>query len=343
MDGIPVGLVGYGVAGAFFHAPLIRRTPGLRLASVATSRKDQVERLPGGRAVSRVAELLANPSIQLVVVATPTSTHFEIARAALLAGKHVVVDKPLALTVREGDELISLAQRQGRVLSVYQNRRWDGDYLTVKRCVSSGWLGTLYHYEAHYDRYRVEVRARWRERAGPGSGMLYDLAPHLIDQALQLFGMPEAVSADVFAQRPGAETDDYFHLVLHYGRMRAILQASMLMPRPGPHFAIHGDRGSFFKYGMDPQEAALKAGGMPGDPGWGAEDPALYGELFSADGSRRTVETLPGGWEAYYAAMAACLAEGGPPPVDPADARDGLRVIEAAMRSADERRTIELD
>jgi scyllo-inositol 2-dehydrogenase (NADP+) len=341
MDAIPVGLVGYGVAGSFFHAPLIRGTPRLRLASVVTSRREQVERLPGVRAVSGVAELLADASIQLVTVASPTSTHFEIARAALLAGKHVVVDKPLALTPSEGDELIELARKQGRILSVYQNRRWDGDFLTIKRCISSGWLGTVYHYEAHYDRYRVEVRPRWREQPGPGSGILYDLGPHLIDQALQLFGLPLAVTADVFAQRPGAQAIDYFHLVLHYVRMRAILHGSMLTPRSGPHFAVHGDGGSFVKYGMDLQEEALKAGGMPGDPGWGADDPALYGEVFSPDGSRRTIETLPGGWEEFYAGMAECIGNGGPPPVDPADARDGLRVIDAAMRSAEQGRTVE--
>jgi scyllo-inositol 2-dehydrogenase (NADP+) len=342
MREIPVGLIGYGFGGSVFHAPLVRRTPGLRLHSVVTSRKEQVERLPGVRVLSSVAELLSDADIPVVIVSSPTGTHFDIGRAALLAGKHVVMDKPIAVAVREADELIALAQAKGLVFSPFHQRRWDGDFLTVKQCIANGWLGTVHSYEAHYDRFRPTVVTRWKEQPGSGSGILYDLGPHLIDQALQLFGMPRAVTADVFFQREGARAVDYFHLLLDYGRMRAILHGSMLVPRPGPHFAIHGDRGSYFSYGMDPQEAAIMAGKLPGDPAWDAAIAAPPADLFSPDGTHRQVAALPGVWQAYYAALADCLHGGGPPPVNPSDARNGLTIIEAAQRSAEERRTVDL-
>ncbi len=341
MHEIPVGLIGYGFGGSVFHAPLIRRTPGLRLDCVVTSRREQVERMPGVRVLGSVAELLADAGVPLVVISSPSGTHPEIARAALLAGKDVVVDKPIAITADEAGALIDLADRKGRMLTVFHNRRWDGDFLTVKQCIAGNRLGTVYHYEAHYDRFRREVVRRWKEQPGIGSGILYDLGPHVIDQALQLFGMPSAVTADVFAQREGAQAVDCFHLLLHYGRMRAVLHATMLAPRAGPHFVIHGDGGSFFKYGMDPQERALMAGKLPGDTGWDSDIADQPGELYLADGSRLAVDILPGVWQSYYAALSECLHGGGPPPVDPRDAVDGLRVIEAALRSAEERRTIE--
>jgi scyllo-inositol 2-dehydrogenase (NADP+) len=341
MRDISVGLIGYGIAGAVFHAPLIRACPQLRLAAVASSRKEQVEAL-GVRAVPTLAGLLSDPQIRLIVVASPSDTHFELASAALAAGKHVVVDKPFSLTAAEADELIRLAARGGCALSVFQSRRWDGDYLTVKRLMAEGALGTVYYYEARYDRFRPQIRARWRELPGPGSGILYDLGPHLIDQALQLFGMPQAISADAFAQRPGGQAIDYFHLTLEYGPMRAVLHGSVLAPGPGPHFSIHGDGGSFIKYGMDPQEEALKAGKRPGDEQWGADDPSLYGELTSADGARRRVETERGRLEAFYREMAEHIVRGKPLPVDPRDARNNIALIQAALRSAEERRVVKI-
>ena len=293
MSEITVGLVGYGLGGSVFHAPLIQAVRELRLTAVVTSRREQVEQeLPGVSVVADIAELVADPGIDLIVVSSPTVMHYETARAALLAGKHVVMDKPFALTVREAETLMSLAESKGRMLSVFQNRRWDNDFLTVRQCIDSGWLGTVYHYEAHFDRFRPDIKPGWREVPGRGSGILYDLGAHLIDQALQLFGMPQAVTADVLQQRRCAQADDYFHLVLDYGQRRAILHGSTLVRQPGPHFAVHGDGGSFLKYGMDPQEEDLKAGKRPGDPKWSLDDPANYGELVSADGARRKVETL---------------------------------------------------
>lgn len=320
---IPVGLIGYGFAGSTLHAPLIHAVPQLELKTIVTSRSS-----PG------VRDVLADPTIQLVVVATPTATHFEIARDALQAGKHVVVDKPFTITTREADELIALARNARRMLSVFHNRRWDGDYLTVRHCIEQGWLGNIYHYEAHYDRFRPQVRNAWREKPGPGSGILYDLGVHLIDQALQLFGLPHGLTADAITQRDEAETIDYFHLALDYGRMRSILHGSMLIAGPGPHFAVHGDRGSFLKYGMDPQEDALMAGKTPDDPQWGVDPPERYGELITAGGSRRRIETIRGSYETYYAAVARSIETGAPPPVNPIEARNAIQLIEAALRQS---------
>ncbi len=338
-----VGLVGYGLAGSVFHGPLIRSVAGLRLGKVVTSRREQVAKnLPGVAVVAGVEDMFSDPEIDLVVVASPSAHHYEHARSALLAGKHVVVDKPLATTSREASELVEVAASRGRVLSVFQNRRWDNDYLTVQHAIKQGWLGRVFHYEVHFDRFRPQIKAGWREVPGPGAGILYDLGAHLIDQSLQLFGMPRAVTADIIAQREGARVEDYFHLVLDYFPLRVILHAATIVAQPGPRFLVHGDGGSFLKYGIDGQEEALKRGKRPGDAEWGGDSAENYGELTPAGGTPRKVETLRGAYERYYEVLAACLENAGAPPVDAHDSRDGLIVIEAAQRSAAETRTIRL-
>jgi len=340
---INVGLIGYGLAGSAFHAPLIGSVPQFRLSKVVTSRRDQVAKdLPGVAAVPNIKEVLDDPFIDLLLIASPSAHHFEHATAALLAGKHVVVDKPFATTAREADDLIALAESQGLILSVFQNRRWDGDYLTARHCIEQGWVGKVFHYEVHFDRFRPQIKAGWREEPKPGSGILYDLGAHLIDQSLQLFGMPRAVTADIIAQRAGAKVEDYFHLVLDYAPLRVILHAATLVPHPGPRFTIHGDGGSFLKSGLDGQEDALKQGLRPGDQQWGADQREYYGDLTPAGGATRKVETLRGSYEKYYELLAACLLTGTPPPVDARDSRNGLVVIEAAQRSATERRTVDI-
>ncbi|SMH36056.1 oxidoreductase [Azospirillum agricola] len=340
---LSVGLLGFGLAGAVFHAPLIRSEPRLRLAAVASSRTDDIRRVaPGAVAVAAPEAILADPAIDLVVVATPNTSHAPLARAALLAGKHVVIDKPMAATAREADALIELAERQGRVLTVFHNRRWDGDFLTARACVEDGSLGEIHHCEVHFDRFRPAIKPGWRERPLPGSGVLFDLGAHLIDQALTLFGPPRTVTADVGAQRRAAEVDDWFHLILGYGRMRAILHAGTVVCRPGPRIQIHGDRGSFLKHGLDGQEAALRAGATPGGPDWGRDDPALHGILHLADGSEQVVETLAGDYPAFYRGVVAAILDGAPPPVTAHSARDVMLVLEACVRSAAERRTVAL-
>ena len=320
---IRVGLAGYGLAGSAFHAPLIRACERMRLSAVLASR-DAPERV----GVGSLDELLEGSD--LIVVATPNATHFEIAAAALNAGKHVVVDKPFTVTVGEADELIALARRQERVLTVFHNRRWDGDFLTVRKLLPK--LGDVALFEAHWDRFRPEIKAGWREVPRPGSGVLSDLGPHMIDQALLLFGMPEAVSADILAQRPGAQVDDYFDLTFHYGERRVCLRCSTLIAEPRPRFAVHGAAGSYVKYGLDRQEAQLKAGMDPRDPSFGVDESS--GTLTFGDGKHGKVPPEHGNYRAFYNAVADAILDGAPVPVDPSDARDGMVLIDLARRAA---------
>jgi scyllo-inositol 2-dehydrogenase (NADP+) len=325
---IKVGLVGYGLAGAVFHAPLINACDALDLAAVLTSRE-------APNAVRTLDELLRQ--CELVVIASPNRTHFPIAKQALEAGKHVVVDKPMTVTVRAAEELIALAAECGRLLTVFHNRRWDGDYLTARKILPL--LGEVSLFEACWDRFRPAIKQGWREVPDEGAGLLSDLGPHLIDQALQLFGMPDAVSADVEMQRSDAAVDDYFELILHYGARRVKLGASTMVADPRPRFAVHGSAGSFVKYGLDTQEAALKAGVDPLSPGFGIDE--RHGVLTLPDGTSET-PTEPGNYLEFYELVARALSDGGSVPVDPADALDGLRIIDLARESSRSGRRLEL-
>jgi scyllo-inositol 2-dehydrogenase (NADP+) len=342
---IRVGLVGYGLAGKVFHAPLIASEPALELAGIVTSRADQARQdYPQAQVYASLDDLLA-ADIHLVVIATPNTTHFPFAAQALRAGKHVVVDKPFTTTAHEAADLIAMAQEQSVVLSVFQNRRWDNDFLTVRRVLDAGMLGAIHTYEAHYDRYRPDVHGRWREQDLPGSGVLFDLGAHLIDQALMLFGMPDSVWADIRRQRPGAAVDDYFQLVLRYSDRSAILRAGSLVLASASHFRIDGDHGSLRKNGIDPQEDALRAGQRPGDPGWGEDRPEQYAELTYVAGDltmQGVARTLPGSYEAYYRGIADAIANGASVPVAPEDALNTMRVIAAAFQSQVEQRAISL-
>jgi scyllo-inositol 2-dehydrogenase (NADP+) len=321
-DRIRVGLVGYGLAGAVFHAPLIRACERLELGAILTSRDapDRVESLD---------ELIE--SSDLVIVATPNVTHFPIAKAALDAGRHVVVDKPFTVTLEEADELIRIAAERQRVLTVFHNRRWDSDFLTVRQLLPQ--LGEVLLFEAHWDRFRPAIKRGWREQPEPGSGLWNDLGPHMVDQALQLFGMPQAIAADIFAQREDAQVDDYFDVTLHYGELRVSLRSSSLVASPRPRCSIHGTAASFAKYGLDPQEAQLKAGMPPCDPSFGID--REDGTLTFADGRNEKVPTRRGNYLDFYGAVAAAILDGGPVPVCPGDARDGLALISLARRASE--------
>jgi scyllo-inositol 2-dehydrogenase (NADP+) len=338
---IRTGLIGYGLGGMAFHAPLIHAVPDLELAAIVTSRPGPVrERYPDVQVVPDAATLLADPAIELVVVSTPNDTHFALARAALEAGKHVVVDKPFANSVAEAETLIALAEARGSMLSVFHNRRWDSDFLTLRKLLDEGVLGEITLYEARWDRFRPALRDSWHEEAGPGGGVLIDLGPHLIDQALALFGPPDSLTADIIAQREGSLVDDYFELTLHYERMRAVLSSAAIVPAPRPRFAVHGTQASFVKHGVDPQETQLRAGGRADDPGHGIEEPAQHGTLVSIDGARRSIASERGDYRHFYSGVAQAVAGQGSPPVSPADALAGLRIIELARQSAAERRSL---
>jgi scyllo-inositol 2-dehydrogenase (NADP+) len=323
---IGVGLIGYGLGGSAFHAPLITAEPRLRLEAVVTSRAGQVERdHPGTRVAGSAEELLADPAVELVVVAAPNAVHHTLAAAALRAGRHVVVDKPFALSTAEADDLIALAEDGDRRLSVFHNRRWDGDFLTVRRVLESGALGAVASFVSRYDRFRPAPKGGWKEEAVPGSGILWDLGPHLIDQALVLFGPPRTVWADLGVQRAEVAAVDYVHLVLGYGRLRVILHAGMLVRDPGPRFEVHGDRGSLVTWGLDRQEV----------------EATLTTEVGGLE-QRGRVAGVPTAHGSFYAAMAAAIAGEGPVPVAPRDARAAIAVIEHAEASAREGRVAEV-
>jgi predicted dehydrogenase len=341
-DQVGVALIGYGYAGRVFHAPLIRATPGLDLACISSSRPERVhEDLPGIPVVSSPEEAWARPSVDLVVIATPNDTHVSIATAALQSGKHVVVEKPLAPTLDEARGLSSLAHSVGRLLAVFQNRRWDGDYLTLTGLLARGTLGDVTHFESHFDRYRPQVRDRWRERGGVGAGVWYDLGPHLVDQALQLFGLPHRVTASMAALRSGAQSSDWAHVVLEYNRLRVILHASMLVAARLPRFIVHGETGSWTKYGLDGQEFQLNAMLSPDAAAQGAGgERALL--VDGASGKETEALVLPGDYGQFYRGVLNAVHGTGPNPVPPEDALPVMAVVEAAIRAAAEGRALGL-
>ena len=294
-----VGLVGFGFAGKVFHAPVIRATAGLRLAAIVQRHSAPDPRYNDVEFVRSIEELLARP-IDLIVVATPNTSHHPIAKQCLLAGHHVVVDKPFTTTLAEAEALVQLARQQRRVLTVYQDRRYTGDFATVQQLVSDGAVGRVVIFESHFDRFRPELKQNaWREQELAGSGVWFDLGPHLFDQALLLFGVPEAIGADIRIERERAVVDDAFDVTLYYPRMRAFLRASCMAAPLGPTWMAHGTKGSFIKYGMDPQEAALKAGHTPDEPDWDVEPPEMYGKLTTPDGTH-VVPTLRSSFVHFY-------------------------------------------
>jgi scyllo-inositol 2-dehydrogenase (NADP+) len=333
---LTVGLVGFGFAGKVFHAPVIRAVAGLRLTTIVQRRGAPDPRLPEVDFVPSVDALLTR-DVDLIVVATPNTSHHPIAKQCLLAGRHVVVDKPFTTTTGEAEELVRLARQRGRVLSVYQERRYTGDFVTVQRVVATGALGRIVSYEAHFDRFRPELRpGAWREHPLPGSGVWFDLGPHLLDQALLLFGIPEAISADIRIERDGAAVDDAFDVTLRYPRLRAVLRASMLATPLAPSFAVHGTNGSFIKDGLDPQEAALKSGRTPDEPNWDAEPSELYGRLTTPEGTR-TVPTTPSSFTHYYENVRDAILGKAQLAVTPEHAVNVMRGLELAVASNQER------
>ncbi|MGY0236282.1 Gfo/Idh/MocA family oxidoreductase [Longispora urticae] len=335
-----IGLIGYGLAGSAFHAPLIASTPGLRLDAVLTANPERAARVarehPGARVVADIEDLFA-VDLDLVVIASPNRTHVPYARAALGLGLAVVVDKPLAGTSAEASSLVDQAEERGLLLTVYQNRRWDGDFLTVRRLVGEGALGRVGRFESRFERWRPRIKEGWRENADPAEvgGTLYDLGSHLVDQALHLFGPATGVYAEVDTRRADARVDDdSFVALTHASGVRSHLWTSAVTAQVGPRFRVLGDAAGYVKYGLDPQENALREGRVPG-PGWGTEPEEAWGVL-GADGDTRAVPTEAGDYPAFYRGVLAALRGDGPAPVDPRDAVAALTVLEAARRSSAE-------
>ncbi|KLQ37625.1 oxidoreductase [Enterobacter cloacae subsp. dissolvens] len=341
-DSIRVGLIGYGYASKTFHAPLIAGTPGMALAAVSSSDATKVHAdWPGVPVVSEPKHLFNDPNIDLIVIPTPNDTHFPLAKAALEAGKHVVVDKPFTVTLSQARELDALAKSFGRLLSVFHNRRWDSDFLTVKALLSEGTLGEITFFESHFDRFRPQVRNRWREQAGPGSGIWYDLAPHLLDQAVNLFGLPVSMTVDLAQLRPGAQTTDYFHAVLSYPQRRIMLHGTMVAAAESARYILHGTRGSYVKFGLDPQEERLKNGERLPQEDWGYD--MRDGVVTKVEGEtlvEETLLTIPGNYPAYYAAVRDALNGTGENPVPASQAIQIMELIELGIESAKHRATL---
>lgn len=339
---IRVGLIGYGYVGKTFHAPLVRATPGLQLAVVGSSKPERVLADFPDVTVCSATEAATHLGVDLVVIASPNDSHFPLAAAALRAGKHVVVDKPFTLDLAEARELVRIARQHNRLLSVFQNRRWESDILAARAILDSGRLGKVTHFEAHQDRFRPLVRQRWREDPGPGSGLWYDLGPHLIDVTLHLFGLPDAVLASFATLRPGGKTDDWAHVQLIYPEMRVILNATLLSSGGSVRTLMHGTQASWAKYGADLQERQLVAGTpAPNSPGFGDDpDPGI---LFDgATGERTEIPMPPADQTGYYIGMRDAILGLTPVPVSPESAIAVMAILETTFASGREGKLLTL-
>lgn len=348
-EDIRVGLIGYGVAGQVFHAPVIHSVEGLTLHRVTARKPEQREllrsRYPEARAEGHWQDIIGADDIDLVVIATSNDVHAMLAEEALKAGKHVVVDKPFTNTSADADRLLRIAREQGRLLSVHHNARWNSDFLTVKKLLEKGDLGRLVNFEVRYDRFRNFLRDNWREDDAPGSGIWYDLGSHLIDQALVLFGHPVAVTGDLRKQRDGSRTVDDFMVVLHYPdeRFRVTLRGALLVKEPSPRYSIYGEQGAFVKYGIDPQEAALREGKTPDLSGWGEEPEDIWGKLHLDRDGESVIQTLksePGNYPAFYQNVYDAIVGKAPLIVKAEEARNVIRIVELGIQSWEEKRTV---
>lgn len=346
-----VGLIGYGMGGKFFHAPILSSIAGLNLSKIRETKAHNIEdaskKYPQATIVGNSSDIFDDPAIDLVVITSPNHTHFPLAKEALNAGKHVVVDKPYTVTSQDADELIALADNKNKTLSVYQNRRFDSEFKTVQKILDSKVLGNLVEYEVHFDRFRNFIKPdTWKEEDTPGTGILYDLGSHLIDQALFYFGMPEAVYADLRIQRKGGKIIDNFEVVLDYGGLKATLKSGMLVKEIGPRITLLGDMGTYQSYGMDVQEAHLLAGHFPNErEDWGIGPEALWGTLSTETNGLQFKGKIPterGDYREYYQNIYNALLGKEPLKVTAAQARNTILIIEAAMKSNDEKRVVKL-
>jgi predicted dehydrogenase len=347
MNKIRTALLSYGMSGKLFHAPFIHIHPGFKLYGVWERTKNIArERYNDITTFRSLESLLSDNSVELVVVNTPNVTHFDYARQALLANKHVIVEKPFTVTSTEAEQLIKLAREQKKLLSVYHNRRYDSDFKTIKKVLNDGLLGKIHEAEFHFDRFRNELSPKQhKEVAMKGTGSLYDLGSHLIDQALQLFGFPQAVFADIRNIRTGSQVDDYFELLLYYNDKRVRLKTNYLVREPLPGYIIHGSIGSFIKQRTDVQEQALQKEIWPGSPGWGIEPENEMGLLHTEINGKVTREqfpSLPGNYMEYYDAIYKSLRNHNEAPVIPEEGLDVVRIIEAAFISNANKKVISL-
>lgn len=342
---IQVGLASFGMSGRVFHGPSLNVNPNYKIKKILERTKRlSADLYPDSEIVCTYDELLNDTDIDLIVVNTPDIYHYAMAKAALMAGKHVVVEKPFAQTPEEALELIKLAKEKQRVLTVYQNRRWDGDFLTVKQVVEEGVLGRIVEFESHFDRYRNFIQdGTWKEEAGDTNGVLFNLGTHMIDQALVLFGVPNAVTAHLQILRTGGKVLDYYDIRLQYEGFAALLKCSYLVKEPGPRYTVHGTMGSFQKFGIDPQEQALNKGDLPLGENWGAEDESSWGTIHTETNGKDVKikrQTLNGNYPEFYKQLYNTIILGSKVPVEPEEALLTLDVMYACIRSNKEKKTI---
>ncbi|HEX6848525.1 MAG TPA: Gfo/Idh/MocA family oxidoreductase [Chitinophagaceae bacterium] len=347
MKPINTAICSFGMSGWVFHAPFITTNPKFNFYGVLERTKNLAqEKYPGVKTFRTLEELLADKNVELVIVNTPSVTHFEYAMQTILAGKHLIVEKPFTATALQAEELIAAAKKNNVKLSVFQNRRYDSDYRTVKKVLEEGWLGEIVDAEIHYDRYTPELSYKvHKETPTPGVGCVYDLGSHLIDQALQLFGMPVALFADITINRPGSKVDDYFDIKLFYPAHRMSLKSSYYVREPLPGYIFHGTIGSFIKHKTDVQETDLQAHKIPGGPDWGKEPESQNGFLHTEKNGKIIKEHIPslqGNYGDYYEGIYDAIRNNAPVPVTPESGMDVIKIIEAAYISNSEKKVIEL-
>jgi predicted dehydrogenase len=341
-----VGLIGFGLAGRAFHAQVISRVPGMRLAAILQRTGDEAAKAyPDAKIVRSLDKLLALPDVRLIVIASPNETHAPFARAALASGHDVVVDKPFTTSYAEAVDLVNFAEKSGRFLTVYQNRRYDGDFHAIRELVAAGTLGRIVRFETHYDRFRSNLKPNaWREKAAPGAGILFDIGPHLIDHAMVLFGKPVAITADVRIERHGGLADDAFDIMFHYpDSLRAVLSSSILAVAQRPRFLLFGTRGTFVKQTVDPQENNLRFGNLPEKGSWGAEPEENWGLLTLSDGTNTTQRRIPSGtgdYRDFYVNVRDVLEGKAKPFVSLPYALDVMRALEVCRASSEQQRAL---
>jgi len=347
-DPIKTGIASFGMSGMVFHAPLLHSNPGFEITAIVERNQEKSrEKYSCSKLFRSFEELLRDKETELIIVNTPDNLHFEHARLALEAGKHVVIEKPFVQKHDEALVLMKLAKKKKLILTVFQNRRWDGDFMTVQKVIKDKMLGRLVSFESHFDRYRNFIQeGTWKEESASGTGIVYNLGSHLIDQALVLFGKPKAVNADIRTLRSNGSVDDYFDIRLEYADNLCVsVRGSLLVKEPGPRYILHGTEGSFLKWGTDPQEQDLKDGKLPGEAGWGKEHDDQWGLLNNLEKGkafRGKIETIPGNYQKYYDSLYKAIREGGEVPVKPEDAALGIRIINAAFQSMREGKKVGL-
>ena len=345
MRRLKTGIAGYGKSAKVFHIPFLSTMQEFEITCVLERHGEASKKqFPEIRVAKSIDELISSNDTDLIVITTPNDTHFEYASKALNAGKHVVLEKPFTNTLEEAENLIRIAKETGKTLSVYQNRRYVSDFLTIRDILNENLLGEIHEFNATYDRFRPEaIPGAWRESDMPGSGILYDLGPHLIDQVLTLFGNPVAITADVRKQRPHARADDYFNIWLHYGFLKVILHSGMLVREQGPRYMIQGTKGSFIKYGEDPQEEKLKAGELPVGDEWGKEPESFYGLLhteINGNVERKTVPSRKGSYGQYYKNIYNTIVNNTPLSEKPEHGYNTIRIIQLALESSQQKKTL---